>query len=454
MQVTIEKAEGLERTMRVVVPSGDVESQVDSKVQETARTIKLKGFRPGKVPTREVRRRFGEDIRQDIAATVIKSSFATAIADEDISPVGLPRIEEVTNEAGRDFEFVATFEVFPEITLASFDRLRVKRPVCQVSDADIDRMIETLRKQRTDYVEVARPSATDDRINIDYEGRLKETPEAKSEEVPEGEVGPGAFPDSTATARHVVIGQGVMMPGFEDALIGLHVDEETTIALTLPSTYPEAFADKKVEFKVKVNAIAEPRLPALGADFFQIFDVTDGRLDTFRAEIKANMTRTLETALQAKLKTRVIESMCEANQFVLPRSAVEQEVDRLRQATVQHLAGLETKFDWRSLPAEHFRERAERGVRWALLTDTIAKQHKLQVDGDRVKRLIDTMASEYDEPGQVVDYILGNTDELEKMRYQVLEQQVIDLVLEKAKGKTVDVTYEEALKPDGEPDAQ
>ncbi len=433
MKVTIEAADGLERRLRVVVPSGDIDARVDQKIKTTSHTIKIKGFRPGKAPPREVHRRYGKEIRQDIAAQVIQSSFDEAVIEQQLSPAGMPRIEEVINEAGRNLEFLAIFEVFPEVKLASFRGVAVKRQVSQVEDADIDKMIEILRQQRAEYVAVDRPCALADRVNFDFE------------RIVEGEAYAGSKP------QELVLGSGHVPPGFEEGLIGIRGGEKKTITVDFSETsHNDEQAVKDAIFNITMHRVAEPRLPELNAAFYQLFDVTDGSLETFRTEIRANMERELDNVTRKKLKERVLDGLCKNNKFDLPSALVEREMNQLREAALQRFAPGQANIGPETISAEVFKDEATRRLKVGLLLTAIAKKHELQADPARLEERITTEASAYEHPAEVINYIKGNEQELSRMRNLVLEDQIIDLVLKSAKVKPVKVDYETAVKPDDE----
>ena len=432
MQVTIEAAKGLERKMRVLVPSEQIDSQVDREIRTRSKSIKIKGFRPGKVPPREVKRRFGKEIRQDVAARIIQSSYDEAITEQQLTPATSPQIEEVTNEIGQDFEFLATFDVFPDIKVAPFKNIAVKRQVSQVEDADIDKMIGILRKQHTEYVVQDRPCRDADRVKIDFEGLVDGV----------------EFAGNKVRGQALVLGAGSMLPGFEDALIGMPSGAEKTIVLDFPETHQnKALAGKRVTFQVTLHEVSAPRLPELNADFYKAFDVLDGSLETFHAEIKANMERQLDLSTREKVKEEVIEALCAVNKFELPAGLVEQETHRMRELALQRYSFNPEPMDSDKIPATLFKEQATRRLKVGLLLTAIAKKHGLQADPTRVDARITTEASSYEKPEEVIRYIKNNTQEHARICNLVLEEQIVDLILESAKVQEVTVDYETAVTP-------
>ncbi len=431
MQVTLETTEGLQRKMHITVPSDELEQQVEAKIKQTAGQVRIKGFRPGKVPLREVRRRFGDGIRQEVGSELMQSKFAEAIREQDVSPAGMPTIEDVKLESGQDLEFTAVFEVFPEIQVADFGLLEVEKPVAEVTDADIDKMIETLRDQQIEYVPVERESQNDDKVKIDFEGFL------------DGE----AFEGGKAEGADLTLGSGQMIPGFEDGIVGAKAGEDREIEVTFPEDYQaENLAGKLTTFRIHVQEVSEPRRPELDEEFFSKFGVEEGGMDAFRAEVKSNMEKELEAAVSNKVKTQVMDGLVKHNEVVLPQSLIDQEIDRMRHDAIHQFGGHD-KIDPSVLPAEMFADQAQRRVKLGLIVNAIVEQQDLNIDDDRVREKIESMASSYEQPEQVVQYYYSNEQALSQVQNLVLEEQVVDHILAGAKVTENQVDYEVAVKP-------
>jgi len=431
MQVTLETTSGLKRRMRISVPAEQFESKVEGKLKEAAGQVKIKGFRPGKVPMREVRRRFAEGIRQEVSSELMQASFTDAIRQESLAPAGMPQIQDVVSEAGKDFEFTAEFEVFPEIELADFGLISVERPVAEITETDIDAMIETLREQRKAFADVTRASQVGDQLNIDFEGFVDDE----------------AFEGGKAEGSELVLGSNSMIPGFEDGLVGSSAGDEKDITVTFPEAYQaEALAGKEALFKIKVNAVGEPALPALDEAFFEQFGVKEGGLQAFRVEVRSNMEKELAAVIKSKVKNQVLDGLAETNAVDVPQALVDSEVDRMRQEAVQQFGGSQ-KIDPSILPAEMFTAQATKRVQLGLMVNAIVEQKTLKVDHERVKQMIDTMASSYEDPEEVINYYYANEQQLNQIQNLVLEDQVIDSVLAGASVVEKTMGYEEAIKP-------
>ena len=434
MQVTVETTAGLERKMRVVVPSERIEAQVTEKLKQTAKQAKINGFRPGKVPVREVKRRFGEGIRQEISSEMIQSSYGEALQKEDLNPAGMPKIEEVNMEEGKDLEYTAVFEVFPEIEVGGLENIEVDRLTSSIEEADLEKMIDTLREQRLVYAEVDRAAAEKDQLNLDFEGFLGDEP----------------FEGGKAEGTDLVLGSGSMVPGFEDGLAGLKAGEEKDLNLTFPENYQATnLAGQEVLFKIKVNKVSGPELPELNDEFFEQFDVKEGGVEAFRKEVTNNMKRELDSAIKAKIKDQVMDGLGDNNEVDLPQALVDQEVNRMRQEAVQQFGG-GAQFDPSMLPAEMFSEQAQKRVKLGLIVSAIVDKNSLEANAEKVREAIEEMASTYQEPEEVINYYYSNEQQLSQIQNMVLEGQIVDFVLESAKVTDKTVSYDEAVKRETE----
>ncbi|MEQ9727231.1 trigger factor [Pseudomonas sp. WHRI 8822A] len=435
MQVSVESTSALERRMSITVPAERIETQVNKRLQQTAQKAKIPGFRPGKVPMSVIRQRFEADARQEAVSDVIQSSFYEAVSEQKLAPAGQPSVEPKVLEKGKDLEFVATFEVFPEIKVGGLEAIAIERQQAEVADSDVDNMLDILRKQNTRFEAVERAAEKDDQLNIDFVGKI------------DGE----AFAGGSATGTQLVLGSGRMIPGFEDALIGAKAGEERVINPTFPEDYQNLdLAGKTAEFTVKVNSVSAPQLPELNDEFFALFGIKEGGLEGFRAEVRKNMERELRQAIKSKIKNQVMEGLLAANPVDVPKALIASEVNNLRVQAVQQFGG-NIKPD--QLPAELFEEQAKRRVSLGLIVAEVVKQFELKPDDARVRELIQEMASAYQEPEQVVAWYYKNDQQLNEVRSVVLEEQVVDTVLQKANVTDKSVSYEEAVKPAEAPQA-
>jgi len=435
MQVSVENTSALERRMTIGVPAERIETEVNKRLQQTARKAKIPGFRPGKVPMSVIRQRYEDGARQEALGDLIQATFYEAVVEQKLNPAGAPSVEPKTFEKGKDLEYIATFEVFPEFSVAGFESVSVERLSADVADSDLDNMLEILRKQNVRYEAADRAAANEDQLTIDFVGKI------------DGE----AFAGGSATGTQLVLGSGRMIPGFEDGLVGAKAGEERVLNLTFPEDYQNLeLAGKAAEFTVTVTSVSAPTLPELNEAFFNQFGIKEATLEGFRTEVRKNMERELRQAIKSKVKNQVMDGLLAANPIEVPKALLENEVNRLRVQAVQQFGG-NIKPD--QLPAELFEEQAKRRVELGLIVAEVVKQFDLKPDEARVRELIQEMASAYQEPEQVVAWYYKNEQQMNEVRSVVLEEQVVDTVLQKASVTDKAVSYEEAVKPVEAPQA-
>ncbi|MCK7597452.1 trigger factor [Microbulbifer sp. CAU 1566] len=433
MQVSIETTSGLERRLTVNLPAEVVDKEVDKRLQQAAKTVRINGFRKGKVPLNVVRQRFGAGVRQEVLGEVMSRSFYDAVQKEQVKPAGQPSIEAKNVTPGENLEYVATFEVYPEVTLTDLAEVSIERPVAEVTDADVDNMIDVLRKQQSSWKETKRKAQKGDRVTIDFVGRK------------DGE----EFEGGKAEGQQLVLGSGNMIPGFEDGIIGMKPGEEKEVEVTFPEDYQaENLKGADAVFTIKVTASEKPELPELNDEFFASYGVEEGGEDKFREEVRGNMQRELKNAALNKVKTQVMDQLFEKHQVEIPAALVQGEVQTLRGQMVQQFGGqIKPEDAARMLPDTMFEDQAKRRVVLGLVVGEIVKENKLNVDADRVKAKVEELASTYQQPEEVVEYYFNNRELLAGVESVVLEDQVVDFVLEKAKVSEVESTYDDVIKP-------
>jgi trigger factor len=430
MQVSVETTSGLERRMTVGIPADRIESEVNKRLQQTASRAKVDGFRPGKVPMSVIRKRFGGSARQEVMGEVIQSSFYEAIMQEKLNPAGAPSVEPKELDEGKDFEYVATFEVYPEITLGDFADIKVERVESEVRDEDLENMLDILRKQNTQFALAERAAENGDQLKVDFVGKVDDEP----------------FQGGTASNTEIVLGSGRMIPGFEDGLVGAKTGDSVTLKVTFPEDYQNLeLAGKPAEFDIIVHSVSAPALPELDDEFFAKFGVEEGGIEAFRSEVRKNMERELRQAIKTKVKTQVMDGLLATNNIDVPKALVSTEIDRLREQAVQQFGGANIKPE--QLPAELFEEQAKRRVSLGLVVADVVKQNDIKPDNDRVRAMVEELASAYQEPEQVVNWYYQNEQQLAEIQSVVLEEQVVDTVLQKAQVTTKQVPYEDAVKP-------
>jgi len=430
MQVSVEATQGLERRLKVGVPASEVDNAVNQKLKETARRVRLDGFRPGKVPVSVVKQRFGDGIRAEVLQEVVRENYAKALSEEQLTPAGMPSIEFTQDKAGQDVEFVATFEVFPEVKLAEIEGHEFEKPTAEVTDADIDKMLDNLRQQRAEYTSVEREAKEGDQVKIDFVGKV------------DGE----AFEGGSAEGQTLVLGSGSMIPGFEAGIEGMKAGETKAVDVTFPEDYGNKdLAGKAAVFEITVHEVAEAELPELNEEFFKAFGAEGTDLESFKVEVRKNMEREARNALQATVKNDVIEKLLEDNPLDVPSALIDEEIGRLQQQAVQQFGG-GAQMDPSSLPKELFQDQAERRVKIGLLMNELINSAELKADDEAVRAYIEDQASVYQDPQQVIDYYYSNAELLNQVRAVVVENAAIDYILSKSKVTENTVSYEDAVK--------
>ncbi|WP_199455940.1 MULTISPECIES: trigger factor [unclassified Marinobacter] len=427
MQVSVETTSNIERRMTIGVPAQEIDQAVQKRLQETARTVRLNGFRPGKVPMSVVKRRFGDSIRQEIVGEVMRDNYIKALQEQDVNPAGWPRFEPKTMEEGKDLEFVAIFEVLPEIELGDLSKVEVEKPVSEVTDKDIDTMIDNLRRQQATMKEVKRKSKNKDVVTIDFKGSI------------DGE----EFEGGSAEGHRLTLGSGQMIPGFEKGIVGGKAGEELEIDVEFPADYHnEDLAGKPAKFAITIHKVEEPQLPELDQEFFKRFGIEAEDEAAFREEVKKNMERELKQAVSNKVKNDVVEGLLATTELDIPSALVDQEIDRLRQDAVQRFGG---QVDFQQLPKEIFEDQAKRRVKTGLLFQEVVKKNDLKADDAKVEEKIQEIASTYEQPDEVIAHFSSNPDQKAQVESSVLEDAVVDHVLAQAKVTEKKMKYEEAV---------
>lgn len=441
MQVTEESANGLERKIVVQVPAEKIDDAVMTRLRSIAKTARINGFRPGKVPLQVVKKRFGGQVRQEVLGDVINESYQEALKQEDYRPAGMPSIEPVAKESETtdqpdddSFQYRATFEVFPVIEVQDLAGKSIEKTVSQVDDADLDEMIETLRQQKIEWNDVDRAAADGDQVSMDFVGTI------------DGE----EFPGGKADDAPLVLGSNAMIPGFEEQLIGSAKGDERTIKVNFPDDYRATdLAGKEAEFQITVKAVRMSELPVVDDEFAKAFGVEEGGVDGLRADIRKNMERELAQSLENVNKQAVMDLLLDTNDFDIPSSMVKEEIGRLRQQIVEQMKGqMQGGTETPQLADELFQSDAERRVKLGLLVAEIIKKNEIKADPDKVKSTIETIASSYEDPKQVVDYYYGNSEYLQNVEGLVLEQQVTAWAMQHAKVMDKPMKFKDVMNPE------
>ena len=430
MQVSVETTEGLERRMTIAVPSERIETDIDLRLREAAKTIRLNGFRQGKVPFKVVKKRLGKGVRGEVIGEVMSQSFYDAVSQEDLKPAGQPKIEPIDTDEGKDLKFIAIFEVYPDVELPDLKNIIIDKPAADVADQDIDQMIETLREQKKSWLDVDRKAQDKDLVNLDYLGKKDGV----------------AFEGGSAKGANLLLGSEQMIPGFESGIIGRKSGDQFSLDLSFPDKYHNSdLAGQDVEFEIILNAVKEQNLPEVDEEFFKSFGVEDGDETAFRSEISSNMERELKAATRNKMKNAVMDALVELADFKIPEALVEAEVANLKTQAIQQMGG--SSPDPSILPDDLFRKQGEKRVMLGLLLGEIMKEQEIKADPKKVRETVEELASTYESPDEVINWYYGNQEQLSAIESQVVEDEVFDFILTEAKVTEKRMDYQEAIKP-------
>ena len=430
MQVSLESTEGLERKIKVQVAAERIDSAVDEKIKDLRKTVSIKGFRPGKIPVNVIKSRFGAQVQQEVLGEVIQETFQQAIAEQELRPAGFPQIDPGEIVAGTDFEYVATFEVFPEIEFASPEVIQIDRPIAEVKDVDVDNMITDLQKQRQSWNDVDRTAKDGDQLIIDFKGTI------------DGE----EFEGGASENFNLVLGSGSMIPGFEDQLNESTAEQEKDITVTFPEDYQtEKLAGKEAAFTVKVHKVQESVLPEFDEEMVKSFGVESGQLEDLKADVKKNMERELSQGIENNIKQQVMDGLLDINDVSAPTPMVKEEIGRMKQQLMERI-GAQGGDALNNLGDELFQSDAERRVKLGLIISELSKKEEMVASPDKVRSAIEKIASTFQEPEQVINYYYQNQELLSNIEGMVIEQEVTDWVLDKAKVTDKESDFQSIVK--------
>jgi trigger factor len=435
MQVTTEAVSGVARRLNVSVPTSRINEQFEARLKRTAKTVKINGFRPGKVPVNVVRREYGAGIYQEVVNDIIRDTVFEAIQQEKINAVGMPNIEKVENKADA-LVYEATVEIYPEVEVAGFADLEIVRKTTDIKDADVEIMLENLQKQRQTWVETKGMAKKDMQVTFDFDGSV------------DGE----KFEGGSAQDFSLILGSGRMIPGFEDAIVGMKKGEEKLIDVTFPEDYQaENLAGKAAQFQINLKKVEKSQLPEIDAEFLKVFGISEEEgVEKLKADVRKNMEREVKNGLRNQVKQAAFDALVAANAVEVPNAMVAQEIDRLRQQMVEQFSqqfGAQggKAFDSSVLPDELFKEQAEKSVKLGVLVSKVLQDAKLEVDQARVAAFIEDMSSSYEDPTEVIEYFSKDKQQRAQIESVVLEDQVVDYILAAAKVSDAEVSYQELL---------
>jgi len=435
MQVSVETLGTIGRRMTVAVPADQVEKEVVKKLKGLAKSARLPGFRPGKAPIKVVENRYGGDVLNEVAGELIASSLREALTQESLVPAGGPNVEPRKLGRGEDLEYIASFDIFPEIAKLDISEVRIERPVYEVSDTDVDATIETMRKQRQTWASVDRPAKEKDQVLIDFEGT----------------VGGNAFTGNKAENFALVLGDHTLLDDFEEGLKECRKDQRISLDVNFPEDYHgKEVAGKSVKFDVTVREVSEPVLPEVDQEFIKSFGIEDGGMEKMREEVRGNIAREMDDRVRRMLREHVFDALIEINSIELPVNLVEAEIDQLIESNKKMLEEQGIPVGKVTPDRARFRDNAEKRVALGLIMQAIVRKHELKPDAGKVRERVEMISSGYEEPAAFVQWYYSDKQRLTQMESMVLEDQVIEKMLESADLVDKKITFDELMQPSGE----
>jgi trigger factor len=427
MQVSVESISKLERRMQVQVPAERVSKEIDARLKNLSRTARLNGFRPGKAPIKVIRQQFGMQVHREVIGELLQSSFAEAVTEKQLSPAGNPRIEPQSMDEGQDLTYIATFEVFPEVALRPMDSLELERVTAEVTETDIDAMIERLRKQQMKYSPVSRAAATGDKVTLDFVGKIDDV----------------EFAGGKGENIAIVLGEGRMLPDLEQGLVGAAPGEQRDIRVNFPADYRATeLAGKAAIFSTQIKTVDEPTLPELDEEFCASFGVAEGGIPKLREDVAANMRRELDQNLRNRNKTAVMEKLYQANPIDVPNALLESQI---RDMQVDAMRRTGAKDVSQAPPREPLVEPARRRVALGLIFNEVIRRENLVLDPKRSNARLDEMVGAYGDAAALKRAYLQNADAMRQVESLALEDQVVDWILAHAKVRDTVSTFKEVM---------
>ncbi len=432
MQANLEQLGTLERKLSIALPMADIDQEIDDRLKRLTRTVKMHGFRPGKVPLKVVAQQYGPQVRQEVFGDVLQKSFGEAVKQQNLKVAGYPRFDAKPPAQGADeFAYSATFEVYPEVKLGDMGQMTVTRAHLEVGEAEVDRTLEIMRKQRVTYEPADRAAANGDRVTMSYNGKID-----------------GAeFSGGKADNQQAVVGEGRLLPDFESQLTGMKAGDAKTFDVRFPDDYHgKDVAGKTATFELTLSEVAAPKLPEIDAEFAKTLGVADGDLTKMRAEVRGNLEREVKSRLRNKVKDQVMQAFLDSTKIEVPKALIDDEIERLRELTRQDFTarGIPVKEDT-PLPAELFQAQAQRRVNLGLILAEIVKTHQLQVKAEQVRAAVEEQAQSYENPQEVVRWYYQQPERLREIESMALEDNVVEWALRTAKVEDKPIAFDELM---------
>jgi trigger factor len=432
MQANLENLSNLERRLSVAIPMAEIDQEVDTRLKRLSRTVKMHGFRPGKVPIKVVQQQYGPQVRQEVLGETLQRTFGEAVREQNLKVAGYPKFEpKPLDDGASEFQYSATFEIYPEVQLGDIAGAKISRASLEVGDAEIDRTVEIMRKQRVIFDKADRAAENGDRVTMSYKGTIDGV----------------EFAGGTAENQQVVLGEGRLLADFESALVGMKAGDSKSFELKFPDDYHgKDVAGKTATFEVSVSEVGAPKLPEIDGEFAKSLGVEDGDIAKMRGEIKGNLEREVKSRLKNRVKDQVMQALLDATKIDVPKSLIESEVERLRELTKQDFAarGIPVRDDL-PLPAEMFQQQAERRVNLGLILAEVVKANQLQAKPEQVRAIVEEQAQSYENPQEVVRWYYQSPERLREIESMVLEDNVVEWALRTAQVEDQSIAFDELM---------
>lgn len=433
MQVSVETTNGLERKITVAIEEERISDVVDGRLQDMTKTVKVKGFRQGKVPLKIVKQQYEQQVRQEVVGDVLQSTLYEAIGQEKLNPAGQPRIDSLKSDPGQGMEYTALFEIYPEVKLGDLSKETVEKPVAEISEKDVEEMLDTVRGQHKEWASVDRAAKEGDQLNISFKGMI------------DGEL----FPGGEANDMPIELGSGRMIKGFEEGLIGAKAGDDVNLSVTFPDDYQaKELAGKPAQFETHVHKVEEAKLPELNDDFAQKLGIKDASVENMHKEIKGSMQQELDSRLNTQLKSSVMDALVNAHDFDVPKPLIDDESEAIKKNMLENLKQQGMQDNGMQLDASMFADQAIRRVKLGLIMNEIVKSEDIKPDEERVKKKVEEIAAPYEQPQQVIEWYMGDKQRLAEVQALVTEEQIVDWAMEKAKVVDKSMTFKDIMSPE------
>jgi trigger factor len=430
MQTNLETLSQLERRLTMAVPAQEIDKEIDERLKKLSRTVRMHGFRPGKVPLKIVAQQYGPQVRSEVVGDAVQKAFDRAVEENKLRVAGNPTIEPKAVEDASQLSFAATFEIYPELKLGDISAVKLEKPVLTVSEADVDRTLEVLRKQRVTYAAVERAAQAQDRVTVDFAGRIDGV----------------EFAGGKGSDMPVVLGEGRMLEGFETNITGMAAGQSKTFDVKFPENYGNKdLAGKTASFEVHAKKIEQPVLPELDAEFAKALGVANGDTDKMRAEVRANVEREVKKRIEADIKQKAMQALIDSTQMELPKSLVAMEMQRLVQSTRSDLEARGVKMDQLPINPELFEAQAKRRVGLGLIIGELVSAKELAPKDEQVRSLVEDYAQSYEQPGEMVRWLYSEQQRLAEFQGLAIESNVVAWVLQNAKVEEKAVSFDEFM---------